>query len=336
MKPEKYSIILPVRNGGEYVKECINSILSQTLDNFNLVVLDNYSTDGTREWISSLQNEKIKIIPSEKSLTIEENWGRIKDVTKNEYITLIGHDDILAPNYLQVIDDLVLQYPDAGLYQTHFTYIDSKGNVLRKCKPMPEKETAPAFLKSCLTNAFDVMGTGFMMRSKDYDALGGMPAYPNLIFADMELWYRLTKISYKATSPKECFSFRLHQSTTTTTSDIKLQLAFGRVISFFVQLKKEDKEIAEIIDENGITFIHHYCKYLSHRLLRTPQHLRNGVTVELVIKKWRTYADELVPGNKYRPMDDTTIRIAKYIDSNLITRKLFLLFKRLYSKPIYK
>ena len=81
----KFSIILPVRNGGEYVKECINSILSQTYPNFNLIVLDNNSADGTKEWISELKNEKIIIIPSSKDLTIEENWGRVKDIDKNEF-----------------------------------------------------------------------------------------------------------------------------------------------------------------------------------------------------------------------------------------------------------
>ena len=51
---KKFSIILPVRNGGEYVKDCVRSILSQTVDEFDLIVLDNCSTDGTVEWINSL------------------------------------------------------------------------------------------------------------------------------------------------------------------------------------------------------------------------------------------------------------------------------------------
>ena len=96
----KFSIILPVRNGGEYVKTCVNSILSQTEQDFNLIVLDNCSTDGTREWLASLQNKKIIIYPADRPLTIEENWARAIDVPKNEFITLIGHDDILHPDYL--------------------------------------------------------------------------------------------------------------------------------------------------------------------------------------------------------------------------------------------
>ena len=73
----KYSIILPVRNGGEYVKECVNSIVEQTYTDFHLHVLDNYSTDGTLEWVRSLKDERIKIYPSEIALSMEEIVGKL-------------------------------------------------------------------------------------------------------------------------------------------------------------------------------------------------------------------------------------------------------------------
>ncbi len=104
---KKFSIILPVRNGGEYVKECVGSILSQTLNDFNLLVLDNCSTDSTVEWLESLQDERITIFRSAVPLSIEENWGRIISIPKNEYITLIGHDDVLNPGYLKLMHALI-------------------------------------------------------------------------------------------------------------------------------------------------------------------------------------------------------------------------------------
>src|SRR5688572_11626247 len=123
----KYSVILPLRNGGEYLKLCVNSILAQTLNDFNLVVLDNQSTDGSVEWLEQLNDSRIIVHKSESSLTIEENWGRIKDIQKNEFITLIGHDDILYPNYLAEMDMLIRKHPAAGIYQAHFLYINDKG-----------------------------------------------------------------------------------------------------------------------------------------------------------------------------------------------------------------
>ena len=102
----KFSIILPVKNGGEYLKLCVKSILGQTCQDFNLIILDNNSQDGSLQWISSLGDPRIVIHPSSKSLTIEENWGRIKNIAKNEYMTMIGHDDILHEFYLEEMDKL--------------------------------------------------------------------------------------------------------------------------------------------------------------------------------------------------------------------------------------
>ncbi|MEO5648160.1 MAG: glycosyltransferase family A protein, partial [Chitinophagaceae bacterium] len=96
-----YSIILPVRNGGAYVKECVSSILSQTLNNFNLIVLDNCSTDDTVSWIEQLGDSRVVIYKTGLPLTMVENWARIATIDKNEFMTLIGHDDILHPGYLQ-------------------------------------------------------------------------------------------------------------------------------------------------------------------------------------------------------------------------------------------
>lgn len=335
MPEKKYSIILPLRTGGEYVKECISSILLQTVVDFNLIILIHDCNDGTLEWLSTLKDERIVIYYENGVDGIIGNWNRIKTIPRNEFMTIIGYDDKFHPHYLASMDGLIKQHPQASLYQAHFNYIDSRGNNIRKCKPMPESETAPEFLKNFLLNGVDIMATGFMMRTKDYDAIGGIPDYPNLLFADLELWYRLTAINYKATSSEECFSFRLHQSTTKISSDDKYLMAYERMILFLEQLNKAGGPSAKVIHENSITFIQYYCSSLSHRLLRTPQALRNGLSVEEITRRSKKYANLLVPGNDYDPNADTKVRIAKYIDSNPVSRKLFLLFKKIWPKPVY-
>jgi glycosyltransferase involved in cell wall biosynthesis len=331
----KYSIILPVRNGIQYIKECVNSILSQEYAHFYLHVLDNCSTDGTAEWLQSLSDPRIIFIPAIKSLSIEENWSRIRSIPKNEFMTMIGHDDVLLPNYLNTVDALIKQYPSASLYQTHFDYIDSNGNKIKPCKPMPVKETAPAFLSAFLNNNVDIMGTGFMMRSADYNQAGGIPNYPNLLFADLELWIRLSAISFKATAPETCFNYRLHNSTTKISPDSKLQMAFKQCLLFLQHLNKDNPLFDQVIQENSVGFIRSNCLSLSHRLLRTPFEKRRPLTVEGFINDCKAEADILVPGNNFIPKNDRQLMLAKNIDSNSLTRELFLFFKKLYSKPLY-
>jgi glycosyltransferase involved in cell wall biosynthesis len=330
----RYSIILPVKNGGSYLKQCVNSILSQSFGGFNLHVLDNNSDDGSLQWVKSLKDDRIKLYPSEVSLTMEQNWGRIVSIQKNEFMTMIGHDDILDSEYLSVIDKLILRHPDASLYQTHFRYIDPSGSAIRHCKPMDEVQSASEFLASFLASTIDTMGTGFVMRSADYNACGGIPSYPNLLFADFELWINLALKGYKATAFEECFGFRLHQSATTTSPDIKFHLAFSQFIKFLVGLKTRNSDLSRTIERYSLDFIGFYCKGLSHRLLRTANNKRNGLTVSSFLKSCKDYADMLAPQNNFDPCDTYSVKLARQIDSNFFTRSLFLLFKKIKRKPI--
>ncbi len=332
----KFSIVLPVRNGGALVKECVQSILHQTVADFTFYVLDNCSTDGTLEYLQSIKDDRVVIIPSDKSLTIEENWARIVAIEKNEFITLIGHDDVLAPHYLATMEQLIQQHPNATLYQTHFNFIDTDGNLIKPCKPMREKERAHEFLGSILTNSIDMMGTGFMMRAQDYDSLGGIPPYPNLLFADLEIFIKLAQKGYKATTPEVGFSYRLHQSTTKLSPDIKIHKAFERFIYFLQKLGNVDPEYASVIRQHGKQFMLTNCKALAHRLLRTPIDKREHLSVRKFIDQCKTYAALLIPTQTFDPLSVTSIRLAAIVDSNAMGRNLFLAFKKLYSKPVLK
>jgi glycosyltransferase involved in cell wall biosynthesis len=329
-----FSIILPVRNGGEYIKECVNSILSQTVSTFNLIILDSGSTDGTVEWIKTLKDSRIIFYPADKPLTIEENWNRIKSIPRNEWMTIIGHDDILAPGYLNIISELINKYPDASLYQTHFNLIDAKGGVLRKCKPMEEKQSAKEFLDKILRNDINVYGTGFMVRSKDYDKAGGIPLYPNLMSADYTLWLELTSISYKATSPVTCFSYRISQSTTATTKDDTYIAALKLFIDYLVKSKNK---INPEEDKNSYIkkILSFYCQRVSRRLLLTSKQKRNNFTVSQFIEECKEYARQLMDkGHSFNPAAVPGVRIAQLIDSTELTRELFILVKRIHPNPI--
>jgi len=331
----KYSIILPVRNGGHYVKACVDSILSQTLGDFNFIILDNCSTDGTLAWLQSLQDDRIKIIPSNRPLTIEESWGRIKDIEKNEYISLIGHDDLLYPDFLENIDQLITQHPSASLFHTHFNFIDAAGNIIRESKQMNQLLSANELLKGFLLQTIDSMGTGYVMRAVDYDAVGGIPVkYPNLLFADFELWLNIADKGLVAVSPNTCYAFRVHQSTTGTSGDNQLHRALDLYVDFLINQKNQDQEKKEMVLRYGKSLLLYYCKGFSHRLLRTSPAKRNGATVNKFIEETKLMAKRMGVEKDYHPEKIRSIRIAKLIDSSNILSRLFLLFKKLYPKPV--
>jgi hypothetical protein len=121
---------------------------------------------------------------------------------------------------------------------------------------------------------------------------------------------------------------------TTKSPDIKFHLAFAQFIRFLNNLKKPNEDLAGVIEKYSLDFIKFYCKGLSHRLLRTPKQKRNGQTVSSFLKNCKEYADMLVPENDFDPCERYSVRLARQIDSNFLTRSLFLLFKKIRSKPV--
>ena len=325
----KYSIILPVKNGGYHAKECIKSILTQTYLQFNLVILDNCSSDDTISWVKGLNDQRVMIYNASQPLRMEDNWARIINLDKNEFMTIIGHDDLLHPDYLETMDSLIREDPGASLYQTHFRYIDSAGKLVRHCQPMAAKQFAHEFLACQMNQTLDSTGTGYMMRSKDYDSVGGIsPLYLNLIFADYELWMKMIKISYKATAKAETFSYRLHDSLSRLTNGEEYQQAFGRYMLFLAALKGTDPAISATIEQYGKKMLLYFCESLSHRLLKTPLNLRQ-TTVGNFINKCRHYASLLLPGQRFCPLCKVRIFAAWALD-NPLGLTVFKVFKKLY------
>lgn len=327
----RFSIFLPVRNGGDFCKVCVRNILHQTFRDFNLNVLDNCSTDGTIEWIQSLNDNRIILNPSHTPLSIEQNWARIKDIEKNEFMTIIGHDDILHPHYLEQMNRLLEKHPHASLYQAHYNYVDEKRNFLRPCLPMDEIQYGHEFLACQMARTMDSMGTGYLMRSKDYEAVGGIPVhYPNLIFADYELWIKLSSITYKATSANTLFDYRIHQNVSKTTNGENYIKAFKYYIAF-LQTIKEDESFQKVINRYGNDFLMYYCQALSHRLLKTPKSKRN-LSVNEYIDICKGFAHSLVPNENFEPLSKPMIRIAKRLDNSIFGRQLFRAYQKIKKK----
>ena len=104
-------------------------------------------------------------------------------------------------------------------------------------------------------------------------------------------------------------------------------------MDYLLQLKNSGSEVAAVINKHAAALLVFYCKGFSHRLLRTPLEKRNGLTVKKWIEKTKRLSFDLGIDNNFFPEKNVSITAAKIIDSNPVFRKLFLLFKKIYSKP---
>lgn len=263
MAPCSFTIILPVHNGGEFLKLCVQSILAQTVEDFQLQILENASDDGSREWLESLKDPRISIWPSDRLLPIQDNWGRALQIPKQEFLTFVGHDDLWDPHFLSVVSDLIHSHPEASLYHTHFRLIDQAGKVLGACPGIPVEETAAQYLEARFRFKRLSYGTGFVMRSQCYEAVGGIPLFEKLLFADDALWILMMQGSRKITSPQTCFSYRAHSQSTAVSSDWNSQLqALGRYNDFLVKMTMRNDGIREVYNRCAPSYFFRYHRFI--------------------------------------------------------------------------
>lgn len=102
----KYSIIVPCYNGFKYLPSCLESILSQEYDDFELIVSDDHSTDGTHEYLSGLDNSRIKILTTPSRMSMAEHWEWALSHAQGEWCIFVGQDDGLQLYFFELADIL--------------------------------------------------------------------------------------------------------------------------------------------------------------------------------------------------------------------------------------
>lgn len=110
----KYSVIIPLYNKATRIKSTIESVLGQTEQDFELIIVDDGSTDESASVVKKIQSGKIRLIQQKNSgVAAARNCG-IRS-SYGEYITFLDADDIWLPNFLETINKLTEKFPNAGL-----------------------------------------------------------------------------------------------------------------------------------------------------------------------------------------------------------------------------
>ncbi|MEN8692859.1 MAG: glycosyltransferase family 2 protein, partial [Desulfobacterales bacterium] len=113
------SVVTPVYNGEKYLAECIESVLSQSYQNWEYIIVNNCSSDCTLEIAETYasKDKRIKIYTNDELLPIMKNWNSAlhKISTQSKYCKVVHADDLLFPNCLDRMVSLAKTYPAAGV-----------------------------------------------------------------------------------------------------------------------------------------------------------------------------------------------------------------------------
>lgn len=115
MTNPQISVIMPAYNAEKYVAEAINSILSQTFTDFEFIIINDASTDSTKNIIESFQDPRIKLINNEQNKCVAKSLNIGISAAKGKYIARMDADDISLPQRFQTQFNFMEQNPDIDI-----------------------------------------------------------------------------------------------------------------------------------------------------------------------------------------------------------------------------
>jgi glycosyltransferase involved in cell wall biosynthesis len=199
------SIILPVYNGEKYLRESIDSCLRQSFVDWELIIVDDGSTDGTDRIIRSYKDARIlsirhavnRRLPAALSTGFRQSRGR--------FLTWTSCDNRFASSALQVLLDFLNDHPEADLVYSDFDFIDERGALVRKHRAGPTESL----------HIGNVVGMSFLYRRSVYEAIGD---YDDDAFLaeDYDYWLRANQKFRLTHLPKTLYEFRLHPDSLTS------------------------------------------------------------------------------------------------------------------------
>jgi glycosyltransferase involved in cell wall biosynthesis len=189
------SVVIPAYNQGEYLGEAIQSALNQTFQDYEIIVVNDGSTDNTSEIISHYQGQIIDIYQENRGLSGARNTAIAN--ARGEFIALLDSDDVWLPEFLEKTVALLSNDPQASMVCSGYSFIDSQGNEIGvpnlKVAPPNLVPSAVIFRKSLATEVglFD-------------EEIGPV--------ADTALWMRLLSIGSLMCIPEALIKYRRHSS----------------------------------------------------------------------------------------------------------------------------
>ncbi len=193
-RPE-LSVVIPVYNKEESITRALHSVLSQTFEAFEVVVVDDGSTDRSAEVVRAFGDPRVRLISQENAgVSVARNRGIM--AARCEYVALIDADDEWAPNFLETMYDVLENRPAAKIVSTLYQVQDQTGEK-RRALPLEDDELfedgsdeAPANFFQLALRGQPLHASSVVLRRSFFAACGLFPAGVTH-GEDLDMWLRV-------------------------------------------------------------------------------------------------------------------------------------------------
>jgi len=232
MRSPRVSVVMSVYNDERYVGAAVESILEQTFEDFEFIIVNDGSTDRTREILSAYNDSRIKIFDQQnRGLTFSLNRGL--SLARGEYIARMDGDDLSMPERFAREVTFLDENPRVGLVGTFAHRMDSRGRRIN----LYTYKTQPAEIRENLWVDCPFCHSAVMYRKACIDLVGGYR--PRIGPAeDLDLWFRITEHFDGANIPEPLHSFRVDPLGVTVEKRFD-QLRAGCLVRYLADIRRE-------------------------------------------------------------------------------------------------
>lgn len=236
MNAPEISICIPSYNGRKHLSECINSIVAQTFKNFEVLICDDQSSDGTLDYARELAkgDERFRFIPNPRRFGLVGNWNNCVEQARSEWIKFVFQDDVIMPACLEkLLAACQRESKPFGFCERDFIFEDGselpsfwfaahkqKLQSAYQAKPVISAEQAARLAASDLSLNPVGEPTVTLINKKLFRELRGFDdAFIQL--CDSDFWYRVMVNHGAAFVPESLAAFRIHGEATTVKNHAK-------------------------------------------------------------------------------------------------------------------
>ena len=206
----RFSVIIPLYNKAPYVKKALESVLSQTFQDFEIIIVDDGSSDDSFSIAQSVLDgcdaAHQLIRQSNAGVSTARNNGVM--ASHGDYLCFLDADDWWTPSFLGKMDELIRSYPDAGIYGTNYYYV--KNGIEKVCV----KRAESGYINYCRVYAEDLrmpLWTGAVSLPRSvFNEMGGFRPHLKL-GEDFDLWIKIV-LKYKVAFLNEPLSYYFQDS----------------------------------------------------------------------------------------------------------------------------
>ncbi|MDP4195864.1 MAG: glycosyltransferase [Bacteroidota bacterium] len=227
-KDKLLSIIVPAYNAWPYITDMVDSILSQTFKDYDLIIVNDGSTDKTYEYLKNIRDERVKVINKNNSGIIDSFNIALQQIY-TPFVARMDADDICDPTKYERQIKYLIEHENCVLVGTSANHLSIDGKVSGWPVNMPKSHEE--IIDALFKRRSAIIQPTIVVRTKALKEIGGYS--PDVWPEDYNLYFKLGKKGQMANLPECLYSIRLHESSLTSKNMIKLQTGYDNLMRIY-------------------------------------------------------------------------------------------------------